>query len=91
MGDVPVLGALFRSSAYRRDETDLAIIVTPRIVEPIAPGDRVATPLDATRPANEIDFFLLGKDEVKSARVTRHTRELMDRPWVGHIIDIANR
>ena len=91
IGDVPVLGALFRSAAYRREETDLAIIVTPHIVEPIAPGDAVATPLDATRPANDVDFFLFGKDEVKSARVSHIDRMLKDRPWAGHIIDIASR
>jgi pilus assembly protein CpaC len=91
MGDVPVLGALFRSAAYRRDETDLAIIVTPHIVEPIAPGEPVATPLDATRPANDVDFFLLGKDEIKTARVTTLHRKLKDRPWAGHIIEIGGR
>ena len=91
MGDVPVLGALFRSAAYRRDETDLAIIVTPHIVEPIAPGEPVATPLDATRPANDVDFFLFGQDEIKTARVTTLHRKLKDRPWAGHIIEIGGR
>jgi pilus assembly protein CpaC len=91
IGDVPVLGSLFRSAAYRRDETDLAIIVTPHIVEPLSPGDPVATPLDATRPANDVDFFLLGKDEIKTARVNKLDRSLKDRPWAGHIIDILQR
>ena len=39
LGDVPVLGALFRSASYQKNETDLAIIVTPRIVRPARPGD----------------------------------------------------
>ena len=38
LGDVPVLGALFRSARFRRNETDLVIIVTPRLVQPIVPG-----------------------------------------------------
>ena len=39
LGDVPVLGALFRSTSYQKNETDLAIIVTPRLVRPARPGD----------------------------------------------------
>ena len=42
IGDVPVLGALFRSAAYQKKETDLVIIVTPRLVRPTRPGDVVA-------------------------------------------------
>ena len=42
LGDVPVLGTLFRSSAYKRQETDLAIIVTPRLVKPVAPRNGIA-------------------------------------------------
>ena len=38
IGSVPVLGALFRSSSYQQQETDLVIIVTPRLVAPAAPG-----------------------------------------------------
>jgi hypothetical protein len=69
LGDVPVLGALFRSAAYQKNETDLAIIVTPRLVRPTRPGDPVKTPLDNTLPANDIDFFLMGKAEVSPAEV----------------------
>ena len=61
LGDIPVLGALFRSAQYKKNETDLAIIATPRLVRPTRPGDPVKTPLDNTLPANDIDFFLMGK------------------------------
>ena len=64
LGDVPVLGALFRSASYQKNETDLAIIVTPRIVRPARPGDVIKTPLDNTLPANDVDLFLMGKPEV---------------------------
>ncbi len=64
LGDVPVLGSLFRSSGYQKDDTELVVIVTPRLVQPIAPGERLASPLDATRPANDVQFFLLGQMEV---------------------------
>ena len=63
LGSLPVLGALFRSSAYQKNETDLVIIVTPVLVQPAAPGARLATPFDNTVPSNDSDFFLLGQME----------------------------
>jgi pilus assembly protein CpaC len=86
LGDVPVLGALFRSAAYQKNETDLAIIVTPRLVRPTRPGDLVATPLDNTLPANDIDFFLMGKPEISPADARLAVGH--QRPFVGHILDM---
>ena len=65
IGSVPVLGALFRSSSYQQKETDLVIIVTPRLVAPAVPGQRLASPLDSRLPSNDVDFFLNGQPEVK--------------------------
>ncbi len=64
IGSVPVLGSLFRSSAYQQKETDLVVIVTPHLIAPIVPGQRVASPLDSHLPSNDVDFFLLGQTEV---------------------------
>jgi pilus assembly protein CpaC len=86
LGDIPVLGALFRSASYQKNETDLAIIVTPRLVRPTRPGDLVKTPLDNTLPANDIDFFLMGKAEVTPADVRLAVGH--QRPFVGHMLDI---
>jgi pilus assembly protein CpaC len=86
LGDVPVLGALFSSKAYQKNETDLAIIVTPRLVRPTRPGDVVKTPLDNTLPANDIDFFLMGKSEVTPADVRLAAG--VQRPFTGHILDL---
>ena len=63
LGSVPVLGTLFKSSAYQRDQTDLVIIVTPTLAQPAAPGARLATPFDKTVPSNDVDFFLFGELE----------------------------
>lgn len=65
IGSVPVLGALFRSASYQQRETDLVIIVTPRLVAPAVPGQTLASPLDSRLPANDVDFFLNGQMEVK--------------------------
>lgn len=64
LGSVPVLGTMFRSSGYQNNETDLVVIVTPRLAAPAAPGQKLATPLDGTLPSNDTDFFLLGKEEI---------------------------
>jgi pilus assembly protein CpaC len=78
LGDVPVLGALLRSAAWQKKETDLVIIVTPRLVKPRVPGQKLVTPLDSHLPSNDEEFFLDGRQEVKVGR---------PRPQTGHIID----
>ena len=65
IGSVPVLGALFRSTAYQQQETDLVVIVTPHLVAPSVPGQRLASPLDNYIPTNDVDFFLMGEMEQK--------------------------
>jgi pilus assembly protein CpaC len=86
-GDVPVLGTLFRSSQYQKNETDLVILVTPHIVHPLAPDAPIRTPLDSSLPPNDIDFFLMGKTEVSPA-LARLAVGAMNRPYVGHILDL---
>jgi pilus assembly protein CpaC len=65
IGSVPVLGALFRSASYQQEETDLVVIVTPHLVAPSVPGQRLASPLDNYLPSNDVDFFLMGDMEQK--------------------------
>ena len=60
VGDIPVLGALFRSAEYERRQTELVIIVTPHLVSPTR-GTALALPTDRVRPPSEADLFLLGK------------------------------
>jgi pilus assembly protein CpaC len=52
---------------YQKHETDLVIIVTPHLVQPAAPGQRLATPLDQRLPSNDADFFLMGQSEVRKS------------------------
>ena len=86
LGDVPVLGALFRSASYQKDDTDLAIVVTPHIVAPARPGDAIKTPLDGSLPPNDIDFFLMGKNEITAT--TARLAANAGRPFVGHVLDM---
>ncbi len=87
LGDVPVLGALFRSAQYQKNETDLVIMVTPHIVHPMRPNEVGHTPFDNTLPGSDIDFFLNGQAEVSPALV-RLAAGALNRPYVGHILDL---
>jgi pilus assembly protein CpaC len=87
LGDVPVLGALFRSTSYQKNETDLAIIVTPRLVRPARPGDIIKTPLDSSLPPNDVDLFLMGKTEMPRS-VTRLIDGVPAREFAGHMLDL---
>jgi pilus assembly protein CpaC len=62
LGDVPILGTLFRSTRYQRQETELVILVTPRLVKPARAGE-LATPADRFVAPTESDLFLLGRNE----------------------------
>lgn len=61
LGDLPVLGALFRSTEYRQEQTELVIIATPYIVQPVPASVRMATPLDGYKPATDLERILEGK------------------------------
>lgn len=60
LGDVPVLGALFRSADYQRSQTELVIIITAHLVTPTR-GEAFALPTDRIKPPSEKDLFLFGK------------------------------
>jgi pilus assembly protein CpaC len=64
LGSVPVLGPLFSSVSFQKSDTDLVIIVTPHLVQPAAPGQRLASPLDQRLPSNDVDFFVNGQMDV---------------------------
>lgn len=60
LGDVPILGALFRSTDFSRRQSELVIIVTPHIVAPTS-SDAIALPTDRMRIPNERELFLNGR------------------------------
>jgi pilus assembly protein CpaC len=79
IAQVPVLGTLFRSAAYEKNDSDLVIIVTPRLVRPARPGEPLKTPLDQRLSGNDRDYFLGGRLEVPKN---------FEGPY-GHILDLA--
>lgn len=61
VADIPIIGALFSSRRFQRKETELVIIVTPRLVQPVAHVNDIATPLDAFDAPSEAQIFLEGR------------------------------
>jgi pilus assembly protein CpaC len=86
IGSVPVLGTLFRSAQFQENETDLVVIVTPHLVAPATPEQRLASPMDQRLPSNDLDFFLLGQAEVRK-RYTDYVTSggTLNGPY-GHMI-----
>lgn len=62
LGDIPILGALFRSSSFQKSETELIIIVTPRLVKPMDLAKQTL-PTDLYIEPNDFEFYLLGAME----------------------------
>ncbi|MBL4806712.1 MAG: type II and III secretion system protein family protein [Rhodobacteraceae bacterium] len=66
LGDVPILGALFRSAEFQREQTELVIIITPHLVTPTS-GNALAMPTDRMRIPTEAELFLNGQLEGSNA------------------------
>lgn len=62
LGSIPVLGALFRSTDFQRDESELVVVVTARLVKPTRAG-LLALPTDVFTPPSDLDQYLLGRLE----------------------------
>lgn len=61
LGEIPILGALFRSSDFRNDRSELVFLITPRLVKPL--DGTPVLPTDSFTPPNRSEFFLGGKLE----------------------------
>jgi pilus assembly protein CpaC len=72
LGDIPILGALFRSSAFKKNETELLVIVTPHLVKPLDMSKQTL-PTDKYSDPGDFSFYLLGnlasKPEARSSAV----------------------
>jgi pilus assembly protein CpaC len=82
IGDVPVLGALFRSAEYSRRQTELVIIVTPHLVTPTR-GEALALPTDRVQPPTERDLFLFGRVAAENAPTTGGAGEVARQDFSG--------
>jgi len=63
LGSIPIIGALFRSSGFQKQQTELVMIVTPRLVKPIQNIEDVRLPTDRVGDPHELDLFLMGRTD----------------------------
>ncbi len=66
LGDIPLLGALFRSDSFQRNETELVIMVTPYLVQPVSGPTALSAPDDGWRPPNDLERILLQRQKARS-------------------------
>ena len=59
LGDIPILGVLFRSTRYQKDETELVVIVTPHLVKPVD-GDELPLPTDSFEDPSPFELMMFG-------------------------------
>jgi pilus assembly protein CpaC len=85
-GDLPILGSLFRSTNYKRGETELVIVVTPYLVNPVN-ANQIALPTDGFRAPNELQRLLgnMGSDGVSGEKSAQPSQApaAVDGPSVG--------
>jgi pilus assembly protein CpaC len=60
LGELPIIGAAFRSSEFQRSETELVILVTPHLAKPVAPGPRPRLPTDYYIEPSSWEFYVFG-------------------------------
>ncbi|WP_068115376.1 type II and III secretion system protein family protein [Tropicimonas marinistellae] len=82
LGDVPVLGSLFRSADYQRQQSELVIIVTAHLVTPTR-GDVLALPTDRVRPPTENQLFMRGITSVTNRPITGGAGEVARQDFTG--------
>jgi len=61
LGSIPIIGALFRSTNFQKDQTELLIIVTPHLVAPVKPGVAMRLPTDEIKDPSQAETILLGQ------------------------------
>lgn len=81
LGDIPILGALFRSQEFIKEQTELVIFVTPRLARPISP-EQIRLPTGSFVAPSDVEFYLLGRlhgKEEDSPREDKDADPLMNR------------
>ncbi len=75
VGDLPVIGALFRSTGYQKNQTELVLVVTPHLAVPTR--GRAATPADRFVPPSDFELFLFGAQHAMATPRSAEERALM--------------
>lgn len=91
-GDIPVLGALFKSNGWRRNETELMIVITPYLVKPVSESE-IVLPTDGLNTPNDLERVLLGKVTSEKGEKSRPMPTVAptppNGPQIGSVSDAA--
>ena len=88
LADFPIIGALFRSTRFQNKETDLVILVTPRLVKPKTPNEFLHSPLGDAQASDMVELFLLGLLEADDLTLSgfRTGKGLIKGQAYGHML-----
>ena len=89
LGDLPVLGALFRSNGFRRQETELVIVVTPYLVKPVD-ANQIALPTDGYKTPTDVERVLLGQLESVTSNRDRPKPSMAPAPAPVPSVGVAS-
>jgi pilus assembly protein CpaC len=79
LGDLPIIGALFRSVSYQRDESELLVVVTAHLARPVSPHDAPHLPTDnELNDPNDIQLFLFGSMGGGGSAASAHGEQSMN-------------
>lgn len=79
LGDIPILGQLFRSQNFQKGQTELVILVTPKLARPL-PTQAVRLPTDSVIDPSDVDFYLRGRMEGSAPEKKGQTTTYPDSP-----------
>ncbi|MCI2397965.1 type II and III secretion system protein family protein [Aliiroseovarius subalbicans] len=82
LGDIPVLGALFRSAEYEREQSELVIIISAHLVTPTR-GEALVLPTDRIKPPTESELFLFGKTAAQNRPTKGAAGEVAQQDFSG--------
>ncbi|MBN9412852.1 MAG: type II and III secretion system protein family protein [Candidatus Paracaedimonas acanthamoebae] len=82
-GDIPVLGALFRSTDFKREQSELVIIVTPYIVEPNSDPKALQLPTDGIKYASNLETLFMKRLNRKNVRPDQDGKEISEHQLFG--------
>ncbi|WP_161990644.1 type II and III secretion system protein family protein [Candidatus Methylobacter oryzae] len=83
LGDIPVLGQLFTSQKFLKNETELVIFVTPHLVKPIIPGN-IQLPTDKYIEPSDVEYYLMGRTEGRKTPTRVNTGQTYTGGLRGH-------
>ena len=89
IGDIPILGSLFRSASFQKNQSELVIIVTAHLVTPTL-GEAIALPTDNVKPPSEADLFLNGRVAAPSRKPKGAAAEVAKQDFggsYGYVLD----